>query len=130
MKKINERTERYDIRDGFFYVVIESENSYEAFIGWRQSFNGLLYGVMSGCDGALKENTSEKVYLDFLEQDAESNIMLFLSENLELADQNPELFPVLLGSSWDWDDDIYRFVRYTPEGREILDINTLEWEKE
>ena len=129
MKKINERTERYEIRDGFFYTIMENNGIYEAFIGLKQPENGLLYGRMYGCGGFGSDDDLPEV-LAFLDLDAETNIMLFLADNLELAETNPELFPVLLGSDWEYDEDIYRFVRYTATGREILDINTLEWEAE
>ena len=129
MKKIKEKTERYEIRDGFFYTIMENDGIYEAFIGLKQPENGLLYGRMHGCDGSGTDDDLPAV-LSYLDLDAETNIMLFLSDNLELAETNPELFPVLLGSDWEYDEEIYRFVRYTDKGREILDINTLEWEEE
>ena len=137
MKKSVNKVTKYDLRDGFFYIVTETETEYEAFIGHEK------YGRMEYSFGALKNNTTRSAYLKMLEEWEETEILCFLSENLELAEgDGVNLFPVLsavgeLYSDWDYDEDIYRFVRYDVDsdepnstGRQVLDINTLEWHNE
>lgn len=83
MKKIN-KVEKYSIRKDYFYFVEESADMFSAWIGKED------YGLMLFVVGEPKKLTSKDEFLGFLEEDAESNLVLFCAEFNEVLGENEE----------------------------------------